>query len=247
LKLDGVLRDRKNPQTRKLRAKFGFTSSERILVAGSTYDPEERQLVDVVVSLAHEYPMLRLILVPRNIERFPLVAKMLEGRGIRFVRDSAIRSPLGKSTLVTLVDSMGQLRDVWGLASFAFVGGSLACHGGQNMVEPASYGIPICFGPHVWNFQAVADELLAAGAAAQVDSEDGLRSIIRHWLDHPQQADRIGSQAREVVRQSGAAVQVTVRGLLTLLPCGERAKSTEHPGKNDLLNSSVCVAAVIRH
>jgi 3-deoxy-D-manno-octulosonic-acid transferase len=222
LKLDGALRDPENPQTRELRAKFGFASCERILVAGSTHHPEERQLVEVIMSLADQYPMLRLILVPRNIERFGSVAGMLERRGIPFVRASAAGSPHSQSSLVTLVDSMGHLRDVWGLASFAFVGGSLARHGGQNMAEPASYGIPICFGPHVWNFQDVADELLAAGAAVQVESVDLLRSTIRHWLDHPQEAEYVGSQARDVVRRSGAAVRATVRGLLALLPVQAR-------------------------
>ena len=60
------------------------------------------------------------------------------------------------------MDTIGELKAVWGLADVAFVGGSLAPgRGGQNMIEPAAYGAPILFGSHTSNFRDTVEHLLA--------------------------------------------------------------------------------------
>src|SRR4029079_7652805 len=69
---------------------------------------------------------------------------------------------------VLLVDTLGELRYVWGLAHLAFVGGSFNDRGGQNMIDPAAYGVAVTFGPNTWNFKQVVDALLLNEAAVQV-------------------------------------------------------------------------------
>src|SRR5207302_8158651 len=117
------------------------------------------------------FPNLRLILVPRQRERFDEVASILRRFGEPFVRRSELAScPVTPDPCpLILVDTIGELGALWGLADVAFVGGSLdGKRGGQNMIEPAAYGAAVVFGPHVWNFGDIAARLVERGAAVQV-------------------------------------------------------------------------------
>ena len=72
-------------------------------------------------------------------------------------------SPAGGPPPVILIDTIGELGAVWGLADVAFVGGSLLPgRGGQNMMEPAAYGASVLFGPHTSNFRETVEQLLRA-------------------------------------------------------------------------------------
>ena len=218
LKFDGVVRDHADPRTQRIIKQFGFRPQDRILLAGSTHAPEEELLAEIATKLSAEFSQFRLVLAPRQPSRCDVIAKMLRRHRISFVRASQLNGLSDTSALVTLVDSIGMLRDAWGLADFAFVGGSLARHGGQNMIEPASYGIPVCFGPHIWNFQSVAADLLEAGAAVQIDSAQELERTVRGWLIDSQVARAIGTAARKLIQNRTDAIDRSLRGILSMLP-----------------------------
>ena len=218
LKFDGAVRDLSNPRIQRLRDQFGLVFSERILVAGSTHSPEEELIVDVVMRLSSEFPNLRLVLAPRQISRCEKIEKLVRRKGVQIRRASDCPVDFTPSTFVTLVDSIGLLRDVWGLAHIAFVGGSLAEHGGQNLIEPASYGLPVCFGPHIWNFQSVVDEFLAAEGAVQIQSADELERTIRRWLINPLEAKQFGNRAAELIKNHTQAFDRTAYGVMSVFP-----------------------------
>ncbi len=93
-----------------------------------------------------------------------------------------------------LVDTLGELASVWGLADVAFVGGSLKPgRGGQNMMEPAAFGAAVLFGPHTSNFREVVEQLLARGGARQVADASGLAEALLADLDDPESAATRGS------------------------------------------------------
>jgi len=119
---------------------------------------------------------------------------------------------------VLLVDTIGELRNWWGLADIAFVGGSLGDRGGQNMLEPSGYGAAVCFGPNTQNFREIVERLLAADAAEVVADESELTAFIKRMLDHPHLAAERGSRAQQVVRQHQGATEKTVELLSALLP-----------------------------
>jgi 3-deoxy-D-manno-octulosonic-acid transferase len=226
LKFDGVVRDRHTEAAGRLRAVLGFSPSDRILVAGSTHAPEEEGLAAAVWPLAAEFPQLRLVIVPRHPSRRAQIARSLAAAGIPFVvrsdlRERATTEPATTSAVVSVIDAVGALRDLWGMADYAFVGGSLARHGGQNMAEPASFGLPVCFGPHVASFQAMAEEFLAANAAVMVDSPAELADCLRGWLIHPEEGDRLGASARQLIQSRTEPLERTVRGILSVLPTAE--------------------------
>src|SRR6202011_344750 len=107
---------------------------------------------------------------------------------------------------IVLVDTIGELGALWGLADVAFVGGSLdGKRGGQNMIEPSAYGAAVVFGPHVWNFRDIAARLVEAGATRQVADAAELEAAVRRLLDDPQERQELGRAAqRYVAGQQGA-------------------------------------------
>jgi 3-deoxy-D-manno-octulosonic-acid transferase len=206
VKFDGVRTDRDNPETHYLRDMLKVREDELIWIAGSTQAPEEEIVLRVWQKLQIYHPRLRLFLVPRQRDRFEEVAELLERSGVDFARRSNC-ADLG--TPVVLVDTMGELGALWGLADVAFVGGSLdGRRGGQNMIEPAAFGAAVVFGPHVWNFAETAARLLEAHAACQVPDAGQLETVLRLLLDDPAERQRMGADARNfVLSQQGASEQ----------------------------------------
>jgi 3-deoxy-D-manno-octulosonic-acid transferase len=219
LKYDGAPTDRQNSRTRALRELLGLTPRDRVWVAGSTQGSEERIVLDVFQRLRATHRGLKLIVVPRHPERFGEVEKLLSEAGMDFRKRSQIVQPLAETPTVTLVDTVGELAAVWGLADVGFVGGSLGCgRGGQSMIEPAGYGVPVCFGPEVWNFQETADRLMDAKAALRVSDADQLFAALAHWLDDPAAANVAGDNARRFIASQLGAVAVSADALVRLLP-----------------------------
>ncbi len=111
---------------------------------------------------------------------------------------------------VLLLDTLGELSACWGLADFAFVGGSLTNRGGQNMIEPAGYGAAVCFGPNTRNFRDTVDALLASDAATIVTDTDSLARTLEYWLAEPAKATAMGQRAQQFVATQSGATDKTV-------------------------------------
>ena len=115
---------------------------------------------------------------------------------------------------VILLDTLGELSACWGLADFAFVGGSMANRGGQNMIEPAGYGAAICFGPDTRNFRDVVTALLKRDAAKVVYDSVELEETLLAWLADRQAATDQGQRARDYVLSQNGATTKTVNCLI---------------------------------
>ena len=226
VKFDGSKGDRLNPQTTALRQLFGITEGDLVWVAGSTQAPEEEIVLRCYHRLRSEFPRLRLFLVPRQKDRFAEVAQLLEMSREPFVRRSTLPACDFAPNAVVLVDTIGELGALWGLADIAFVGGSLdGRRGGQNMIEPAAYGAAVLFGPHVWNFRDAAARLVSCGGAIKATDATQLASAVRALLADPGQRRTMGTAARAyVVEQQGATERT-----LDLLAAADGGQHTKQP------------------
>jgi 3-deoxy-D-manno-octulosonic-acid transferase len=180
-----------------------------ILVAGSTHAPEESILLTAFDKLRSTFPQLRLILVPRHPDRFTEVAELLQKSGLPFARRSQLTDPTDAP--VVLLDTVGELGAAWGLADLGYTGGSLdGKRGGQSMIEPAGYGVPVVFGPHVWNFRDAARMLVDAGGAVMVKSADELEAALAGLVGDPERRRRMGEVARRLVTEQQGATERTL-------------------------------------
>ena len=211
VKYDGLETDRDNPRTLALRTALGLSPADLVFVAGSTMEGEEAAALAAYREARKAHPRLRLVIVPRHAERFEKVAAWLRGRGEIVVRRSLPDVPVwkGEPPPVVLVDTMGELSAVWGLADVAFVGGSLvAGRGGQNMMEPAAFGASVLFGPHTANFRETVEQLLARGGARRVADPRELTAALKDDLDDPEAAAARGASGRAfVLAQHGASAR----------------------------------------
>ena len=221
---------RRNEKTESLRRIFGISANETVFIAGSTQYPEESLALDAWLNLRQRNPNLRLILVPRHRERFDEVAELVAMKRIPLVRRSQLHdqasasdtsaatdSSSSESLPVILLDTIGELGACWGLADFAFVGGSFGNRGGQNMLEPAAYGATVMFGPNTRNFRDIVRQLLSAEAAIELREQSDLSSTLSGLLNDRERADAIGQTATKFVRSHQGAVHRTTVELLQLL------------------------------
>jgi len=178
LKFDIGVPDGAAPLARTLRALYG---PRPVLLAASTRDGEEAMILDALARRPLPEETL-VVIVPRHPQRFDEVATLLRTRGIAFVRRSGNRAVPAEAGVV-LGDSMGELSGYYGASDIAFVGGSLAPLGGQNLIEALAMGVPVIVGPHTFNFADAAARAVEAEAAIRVADADDLVAKAAMLLD----------------------------------------------------------------
>ncbi len=226
------------------RARLRIAPGAPVLVAGSTHPPEEKLLLGVYQRLRRDRPGLRLVIVPRHLERLQDVIADVKasgqpyalkteldaaaGNGRRFA--SAVSSTSTSTSLsagtepVIIVDTRGELARLYACATVVFVGGSLIAHGGQNMLEPAGLGKPVLFGPHVFNFTEAKEMLLRAGGAEAVSDAAGLEAAVRRLLADPAETVELGRRGREAVLASRGAAARNVEVLKRVVEGAEESR-----------------------
>jgi 3-deoxy-D-manno-octulosonic-acid transferase len=233
LKFDGAQSDRGNPRTAELRELAGIASDDIVFLAGSTQEPEEQYALEILQRLATSHPRVRVILVPRHPHRFDEVAELVARSGLPWHRRSELSpelvDPSGRAGQgrwrVLLVDTIGELGAWWGAAQIGFVGGSFGDRGGQNMLEPAAYGVATCFGPNTWNFRDIVAQLLAADGARVVLDAAELEAFVRWAIESPAEAAALGSRANQLVRSQQGATARTCDLLLRLVETPRRLEN----------------------
>lgn len=218
LKFDNVNADRLHPEVVVRRQLVGLKDKHRIVVVGSTQDPEEQAALKAIEQLLPKHPDLKLIVVPRHPERFDEVDQLLRQGSLKVLRRSQIaQSANAEDWQVLLVDTVGELKWWWGVAELALVGGSFGSRGGQNMLEPAAYGARVAFGPNVWNFREIVRSLLEKDAVWQLPSLDALTDWINDSISDPLAGQNRPQRAMELIRSHQGATDRTCRLLESLL------------------------------
>lgn len=204
------------PEFRALLARVGVTGEMPILLGGSTFAGEEAALGRVARALRERFPGLFLIVVPRHVERTPEVAANLKAAGLETVLRSQLPEmpPGSPRPDALIVDTTGELRDWYALATVCFIGKSLCTHGGQNPAEPVLAGRPVLFGPNMENFEALVRQFLAVGGAVQAADEEGLLREAGALLADPARGDALVAAARAVLRVHVGANRRTAELLL---------------------------------
>ncbi len=195
----------------------GARSGAPVLLGSSTHAGEERLLGEVYLRLREVVPDLFLVIVPRHFERGSEVVKDLSTLGIQtslrtdhdIKKERSQDCPQERGECL-VVDSTGELRFFYEVASVVFVGKSLLAHGGQNPIEAAAAGCAVVVGPNMENFRAVTKTFLSAEGMVQVKDKATLEIELQKLLRDPGERSKLGSQARAVVDRNRRAVDRTV-------------------------------------
>ena len=187
-----------------LKSELKLSTNACVWVAGSTHDGEETQLVDVYQKLRKVCPDLLLVLVPRHPERCRQVYDELTKAGFIVTLRSTLATM--NRTLqpgeVMVVDTLGEMLKLYALSNLVFVGGSLVPTGGHNLLEPSAAGLPVLFGPHIFNFADIADQLISAQAAIQTPTKEHLQIALESLLENPERCAQMGANGQTVVEEN---------------------------------------------
>jgi len=200
-----------------MKALLGEGADTPLWVAGSTMAGEEELVFRAFAEARAGAPRLRLLIAPRHPERAAEVATLAQRDGHHVAR----RSELGPSSWpggdVLVLDTMGELAHAYPFATVVFVGGSLVPTGGHNVLEPGLAGRAVIVGPHMENFQEIADELRAAGALVQIAQPAELGPTVSRLLQDPSERERLGARAKELIVGNRGALRTTVDALAELV------------------------------
>ena len=199
---------------------FRISRGRLVLVAGSTSKGEEEAVIRAFnrVRTTTTSGSALLILAARHPERFSEVERLCQREGLSTIRRSDLPIDKEPRADAVILDTIGELAQLYQIATAVFVGGSLVPLGGHNILEPAVHGKPIVFGPHMENFAEIAGAFLANGAAVQVRTARELEDVVVELMADPVRRARLGAAARALVDANRGAKDTTLKVLVDLVP-----------------------------
>jgi 3-deoxy-D-manno-octulosonic-acid transferase len=202
---------------------FRVSGSRPVIVAGSTMKGEESTVLQAFRRVRSVAPNTLLVIAPRNPERFGEAEQLARQEGWKVSRRSDLAIDAEPRVDVVVLDTIGELATVYQIATVVFVGGSLVATGGHNVLEPAVFGKPIVFGPHMQNFVEIAEAFVSNGAGVQLNGEEELEEALLSLMSDPVRRARLGAAARALVEANRGANDKSITVLTTLLPQEPRA------------------------
>jgi len=202
--LEGIIEDLK----RELELK-----GHKVIVAGSTHKGEEDLLFRLFKDLKREFPLLKLIIAPRHIERGHGIKELAENYGFR----ASLRTQQQTGWEVMVLDTVGELWKFYGLGDVAVVGGTFVKKiGGHNLLEPLVWGVPTVYGPFVQNFKELSERLKTIGAAHQVKNPKELGEVLVSLLKDPASSRERAKRAELLFKEGRRALKETVEAILEI-------------------------------
>jgi len=208
---------------------FRMSAQRPVLVAGSTLKGEEEAVVRAFNRLRTSGSNALLVIAARHPERFAEVERLCRHEGLSTIRRTELPIDAEPRADAVILDTIGELAEVYQIATVVFVGGSLVRAGGHNILEPAVFGKPIVFGPHMENFAEIADAFLANDAALQVRSDRELEAAVLSLMGDPVRRARLGAAARALVDANRGAKDKTLAVIASLVPPEDRERSVVRP------------------
>jgi 3-deoxy-D-manno-octulosonic-acid transferase len=200
---------------------FRVAPNRPVIVVGSTMRGEEAAVLAALTRIKSSAPTTLTVLAPRHPERFDEVERLARAAGFVTARRSELPIDSEPRADVVVLDTIGELAQLYQIATVVFVGGSLVDHGGHNILEPAVFGKPIVFGPYMRNFKEIAEMFLASGAGVQVPSNEALPDALLTLLTDSARRAGLGAAARALVEANRGAKEKTLAAIAEVAPLAD--------------------------
>ena len=215
IKFDSRLPD-ENAKKNEIRSRFGIPESSVVVILASSHPGEEELFLDSIKKLvsrrdAANRDKLYPIIAPRHVHRADAIRRLCTERGFEFPRLRSQNS--GNAGSLLILDTLGELAELYGAADVAVIGGSFVPHGGQNPLEASAWKLPVLFGPHMNNFPEISQKLLEAGGATQVTDGDSLTRAVSRLLDSEQERKKTGAAGYDTILHNRGALHITVEAV----------------------------------
>jgi 3-deoxy-D-manno-octulosonic-acid transferase len=209
---------RQAPARHRVLRYFRMSPSRPVVIAASTLRGEEGAALEAFQRIRATISGALLIIAPRKPERFEEVDRLARQAGWNVARRSELRVDAEPRHDVVILDTIGELAQLYQVATAVFVGGSLVDAGGHNILEPAVFGKPIIFGPYMQNFAEIAQTFLDNQAAIQIRNARELEPALLELLGDPVRRASLGAAARALVEANRGARGKSLAVLAELLP-----------------------------
>ncbi len=200
---------------------FQVTPGRPVVVAGSTMPGEDEMVLEAFARIRMLSHHALLIIAPRRPERFEEVERLAREAGFRTVRRTELAIDAEPRADVVILDTIGELAQLYQVAMVVFVGGSLVDTGGHNILEPAIYGKAVVFGPYMQNFAEIAEAFLQHEAGVQVRTASELEAALVDLLKNRNRRERLGEAARALVEANKGAGAKTLAAIADVLAADE--------------------------
>jgi 3-deoxy-D-manno-octulosonic-acid transferase len=197
---------------------FRMSPDRPVMIAASTLKGEEEPVLEAFQRIRATMTNALLVIAPRKPERFEDAERIARRGGWNVARRSELRVDSEPRHDVVILDTIGELAQLYQIATAVFVGGSIVDAGGHNILEPAVYGKPIVFGPHMTNFAEIAQTFLDNGAAIQLRSGRELETVMLELLSDPVRRASLGAAARALVEANRGARVKSLTVISQLMP-----------------------------
>lgn len=187
-----------------LKERWG--GGRRVVIAASTHEDEELQILACFNRLQQAIPGVILLIAPRHPERFESIYQLSQQQGFNTGLRSLAQTLHGQNEVVVL-DCLGELLGWYQMSDYAFVGGSLVPVGGHNVLEPIAMGVPVLSGRHVHNFKTICADLERAQAIVLVDDAVALVDALIELECHEDLKKSMVNNATKVLNSNKGSVQ----------------------------------------
>lgn len=228
LKYDIPVTPPADDKRRELRETLKIPADVMVITAGSTHAGEEETVLAAYRRLVAAGVDCFLVLAPRHPERSGQVAELLRNAGMPLAVRTALdgRESAFRPGEVLLVDTVGELMKLYAVSDVAFVGGSLVPTGGHNLLEPASLGVPVVFGPHMHNFRESAALILACGGGMQVRDGEELTAVLQSLLGDRAKREAAGANGMRLLTENSGSTGLHLEVIGELLKARDAGLGT---------------------
>lgn len=217
MKFDAGALDESSDLVEEFASRFAFRDSRPVILAASTHDSEERIVLESFTKLrASGLGETRLVIAPRHRERFNAVASLLNDSQFSWTRRTSPAADTDRHVDIVLLDSIGELKLLFPLATVVFMGGSIARVGGHNVLEPAEAGACIVTGPHTKNFDEIVKTFTARKALIQLDEQQNgamateLGEVFSKLLLDDTHRNELGARGKALIEENRGATARTI-------------------------------------